>query len=82
MGATGCVWVCIGALGVQGAWGDIKTSQEEQKMVVQGIFPAIWSEKFPLTSRFSGSGAYEFSWVWGDTYGFFWMHWGAGTRVE
>ena len=53
MGVYGCV-------GVHGAWGDIKTSQEEPKMVVQGIFSAIWPEKFPRTSRFSGYGAYGF----------------------
>ena len=71
-----------GCVGVQGAWGDTKAMHAGPKMVVQGIFSALWPGKFPRTSCCAMTGEKWCGWVLAGINGFIWVGRGAGARTE
>ena len=62
--------------------GGIKRSQEESKVVAQGIFSAVWPGKFPRTSCFAMAGKKWRRWMLTGKNGLAWVRWGAGARRD
>ena len=75
MDVNGCGWAHL-------AWGDIKRSQEESKMVTQGIFSALWPGKFPRTSCFAMADKKWRRCMLTGKNGLAWVRWGAGARRD